>query len=82
MAALVNDADDQEQHAGGYAVIDLLDDAARDADRGQREHAERHHRHVAHARIGDEPLPIRLRQRDKRAIDDADDGQPTIIGTK
>ena len=73
VAPLVDDADQQEEPAGRDAVIELLDDAAGEADRVQREHAEHHHRHVADRRVGDQPLPVLLRQRDQRAVDDADD---------
>ena len=75
MPPLVDDADEQEERAGRDAVIELLDDAAGDADRVQREHPEHHHRHVADRRIGDQPLPVLLRQRDERAVDDADDAR-------
>ena len=37
MSPLVDDPDDQEQHAGGDAVVDLLDDAAGDSVGVQRE---------------------------------------------
>ena len=44
---------------------------------------EHHDRHVADRRVRDQPLPVLLRQRDQRAVDDADDRRaPTIIGTK
>ena len=56
-------------------MIELLDDAARDPDGIEREHPQHHHRHVADRRVGDEPLPVLLRQRDERAVDDADDRQ-------
>ena len=36
---LVDDADEEEERAGRDAVVELLDDAAGDADRVQREHA-------------------------------------------
>ena len=42
-------------------------------DRVEGEHAQHHHAHVAHARVGDQPLPVLLRQRHQRAVDDADD---------
>ena len=41
----------------------------------EREHAQHHHRHVADRRVGDQPLPVLLRERHQRAVDDADDAQ-------
>ena len=79
--ALVDDADDQEQHAGRDAVIDLLQHAARDAVGVQRENAQRAEAQVAHRRIRDQLLPIRLHQADQRAVDDPDDESTTSILT-
>src|SRR3712207_7987041 len=45
------------------------------SDGRQREHAEHDHRHVADARVRHETLPIRLRERHERAIEDADNGE-------
>ena len=73
VAALVNDADDQEQHAGRDAVVDLLDDAAGDPVRIHRENAQRAESQVADRGVGDQLLPILLHQADQRAVDDADD---------
>ncbi len=75
MPAFVDDADQQEERAGRDAVVQLLHDAAGDAHRIQREHAEHYHRHVADRRVCDQPLPVLLRQRDQRAVNDADDRQ-------
>ena len=72
VAPLVDHADEQEQRAGRDPVIELMDDAAGDAQRREREHPQNRHAHVAHARIGDQTLPVALRQRDERAVDDAD----------
>ena len=73
MTPLVDDADDQEQRAGRDAVVDLLQDAAGDAQRGQREHAQHDHRQVADRGVRDQPLPVVLRHRAQRAVDDADE---------
>ncbi len=47
VAALVEDADDQEQRAGGDAVIDLLEDRAAEAERRQHENSQRAEAQVA-----------------------------------
>ena len=70
---LVNHAHDQEEHAGRDAVIDLLQDRARDARRIQRENAQRAEAQVAHRGVGHQLLPVLLHQADQRAVDDADD---------
>ena len=70
---LVDHADDQEEHAGRDAVVDLLDDAAGDAVRVQREDAQRAEAQVADRGVRHQLLPVLLHQADQRAVDDADD---------
>ena len=73
VTALVHDPDDEEECTRRDAVIELLHDAAGNAHRIQREHAEHDQRHVADRRVGHQPLPVALRQRDERAVHDPDD---------
>src|ERR1051326_3201257 len=75
VAALVNDADHHEEHAGRDAVIHLLDHAARDAVRVERKNAERAEPEMAYRRVGDQLFPVRLHQADQRAVNDGDDGK-------
>ncbi len=72
VAALVEHADDEEQRAGGDAVIDLLEDAAGEALRRERKDAERAEAQMADGRVGDEALHVLLHQADDGAVDDAD----------
>src|SRR5207247_9512790 len=72
MPSFIDDADDQEQRARRDSVIDLLDDASIQAIRVQCKHAERNEAHVAHRRVGNELLHVRLHHRDQRPIDDGD----------
>ncbi len=75
VAALVNDADDEEEHAGGEPVIDLLQDGAGDAVGVHGEDAEGTEAQVAHRGIGDQFFPVGLHQADERSVNDADDGE-------
>ena len=54
---LVNHADDQEEHAGRDAVIDLLQDRPAQTRGVQREDAQRAEAQVTHGGIGDQLLP-------------------------
>ena len=71
--ALVNHPDHQEEHAGGNAVIDLLQHAAGDAVRVERENSQGAEAQVADRGIRHQLFPILLHQRGQRAINDADD---------
>ena len=59
---LVDHADDQEEHAGRDAVIDLLQDRPGDPGRIQRENPQRAEAQVAHRGVGHQLLPILLHQ--------------------
>ncbi len=54
-------------------MIDLLEDAAGEALRGQRENAEGAEAEMADRRVGNEALHVFLHQADDGAIDDADE---------
>ena len=58
VAALVDHADEEEQRAGGDAVVDHLQDAALDALRGEGEGAEDDEAEVRDRRVGDEALEV------------------------
>ena len=73
MGLLVHDAHDEEEPAGRQTVIHHLQDAALKPELGECEHAEHDEAQMADGAIGDELLPVRLDERDERAIDDADD---------
>ena len=73
MAALVNHADDQEQRAGGKAVIDHLQKPALQALMRQCKNAEHHKSQMAHGRIRDELFEIGLHSGNPCAINDADE---------
>ena len=70
MRPFVDHADAQEQRAGDDAVVDHLEDRAFETALVERKDPQRHKSHVADARIRDEPLDIRLRQGDVRAVHD------------
>ena len=73
---LVDDADQQEQRAGRDAVVQHGHHRARESlgvEREQTQHAEAQ---VAHRRVGDQLLEVRLHHRDERAVDDSDERQP------
>jgi hypothetical protein len=56
-------------------VVDLLDDAAIQAVRVKRKHAEHDKAHVADRRVRNKLLHVRLHHGYERAIDDRDDRQ-------
>ena len=58
VAALVDHADEEEQGAGGQAVVDHLEHAALEALGGEGERAEHDEAQVGHRRVGDEPLQV------------------------
>src|ERR1035438_9715572 len=60
------------EHAGGDAVIDLLQHAAGQAVGVHSKDTQRAKTQVTHGRIGHQLLPILLHQAHQRAIDDAD----------
>ena len=72
VAALVDHPDEEEQRAGGHAVVDHLHHRAGDRLRGERERAEHDEAEVGDRRVGDEPLEVLLHRGDDRAVDDAD----------
>ena len=63
VAALVDHADEEEQRARRDAVVDHHHQRALHALHGEREDAEHHEAEVAHRRVGDELLEVRLHQR-------------------
>ena len=72
---VVDHADQQEQHAGGEAVAVGEVDRALQTLGGEGEHAEHDEAHVTHGRVGDESLDVRLHDRNRCAVDDADHTQ-------
>ena len=72
---LVDHADEEEQGAGDQAVVDHLQDRARQRLLLEHEDAERHEAHVAHRRVGDELLEVGLDHGHDRAVDDRDQAQ-------
>ena len=77
VGAVVDDAaDDGEEQAGDDAVREHLQHRAVDADLVERHQAEQHKAHVADAGVADDEFEVGLRERDERAVDDADDGEP------
>src|SRR6185437_7190858 len=75
VAALVDDAGQHEKRAGGDAVVQHLVDRAVHAQLGEAEDAEHYEAQVADGRVGDQLFQVGLHHGDKRAIDDADNGQ-------
>src|SRR5438045_769038 len=75
MAAIVEDAGKHEQRSGGDAVIQHLIDGAVGSSLSESKDAEDDEAEMAHGRVGDELLEIRLHHRDERAIDDSDDSE-------
>ena len=80
VAAIREHADDQEQAAGAHTVIEHLIDRALHALRVHRRDAEHDEAEMAHARIGDELLHVRLHHRHKRTVDNADHREEREIG--
>ena len=80
VGALVDHAHAEEQRAGGYAVIDHLQNGPFDAALVEHEDAQGDEAHVAHARVGDELFHVLLGQRGETAVDDARDAQPLHEG--
>ena len=68
-------ADDEEEPAGADAVVEHLVDRALHALHVHRGDAEHDEAEMAHARVGDQLLHVRLHHRHQRAVDDADDRQ-------
>ena len=75
MAALVKEADQDEERAGGDAMVQHLVDRAVEALLREGEDSEHDKSKVAHRRIRHQLLHVGLHHRDQRAINDADDGQ-------
>ena len=75
VGALVDDAHAEEQGAGDDAVVDHLHDRALHALLVEHEDAQRHEAHVAHRRVGDQLLEVRLDDGHDRAVDDRDEAQ-------
>ena len=75
VAALVDPADQDEQCAGGDAVVDHLQHAAGDRLVRERERAEHDEAEVGDRRVGDEPLEVLLHRGDDGAVGDPDDGE-------
>ena len=69
---LVDHADEEEERAGGDAVVDHDHQRALHALHGEREDAEHHEAEVADRAVRDELLEVRLHERHERAVDDAD----------
>src|SRR5438094_5401169 len=70
--AFVEHADNQEERAGGDAVINLLKDAAGEAVGRERENSEGAKSQMTDGTVGDEALHVFLHEADERAVDDAD----------
>src|SRR6185437_9738711 len=75
VAALVDHANDQEEHAGRDTVVYLLDHAAFNAVHVERENSKRAETEMTDRGIGDQPLPILLHQADERAVNNRNDGE-------
>ena len=75
MGPLVDDADEQEQAAGGNAVVDDLEDRPIQPLLVEHKDPERHEVHVADRAIRDELLEVGLDEGHDRAVDDRDQAQ-------
>src|SRR6185437_6233630 len=75
VAALVEDADQDEQAAGRDAVVEHLVDGALGADQAEGEDANHDEAHVADRAVGDQLLHVGLHEGDQRAVDDADQAE-------
>ena len=69
MRAVVDHADQKEEHAGDGAVIEHLQHRAIEPLGGEARHAEHHVAHVTYARIRDQFFKILLRHGAKRPVD-------------
>ena len=76
VAALVDQPDNQEERAGGNAVVDLLNHASLQAVRVQGKDSQRAESQVAHGGVGDQLLHVLLHQRDQRPVNDGDEREP------
>src|SRR5213596_2719029 len=72
VGAVVDHADQQEEHRRHGAVVEHLEHGAVDPLRREGGHAEHHVAHVADARVGDQLLHVRLRHGAHRAVDDVE----------
>ena len=72
MRLLVDHADEQEQRSRAQAVVDHLQDGAFHALRVEREHTEHDKTEVADRGVRDQFFHVRLRVRNRRAVNDAD----------
>ena len=72
VAAVVDHPDEEEERAGGDAVVHHLQHAALDALRGEGEGAEHDEAEVGDRRVGDEALQVLLHGGDDGAVEDAD----------
>ena len=72
VAPLVDHPDEEEERAGGEAVVHHLHHAALDALGGEGEGAEDDEAEVGDRRVGDEPLQVALHRGDDGAVEDAD----------
>ena len=72
VGAVVDHADEEEEHRRDGAVVEHLQHGAVDALRRERRHAEHDVAHVADRRVGDELLQVRLRHGAERAVDDVE----------
>jgi hypothetical protein len=70
--AVVDDADQGEEHPGDQAVVEHLDHAGLDALRRERAEREQREAHVADRRVRDQLLEVLLRHRAERAVEDVD----------
>ena len=74
-AALDHKACKQEERGDREAVVDLMDGAAGQPVRSEREGAERHQTEVTKTRVGEDAIPVGLRECRKGAQQDTDRGQ-------
>ena len=68
-------ADDQEQQAGGEAVVDHVEHGAGAGLGGEGEDADADEAEVRDRGVRDQPLEVVLADREQRAVDDADQRQ-------
>ncbi len=72
VAAVVEEAEQDEQGTGDDAVVDHLEHGALDALGVEGEQAQDREAHVGDRRVGDQPLQVLLHGGDDAAVDDAD----------
>ena len=75
VAALVEDADEEEERAGREAVVDHLEDRALERHRREGADSQDDEAEVRHRGVGHEPLHVVLGIGDEGAVDDADDAE-------